>query len=235
MQFVLRAVGSLFKVAGILVAVLLVGQPGWALDSVVTKGKLSDRDFYRLIACAAPPGAECQRPFRRWSARDAKDITVRITRIESPIQKRRLSLAQDAVRHAIAEINGVGAAVRLRLIETGQPDISVSFINGDIEVGDRRLRNIDDIFLLGSAAAIAEVFSRRGSPVIEYAEVTISGLVENRRLKNVVLEEVVQSLGLMTDVHNPYYHGRSIFSETGGTTKRLRGQDAMALLTHYPK
>ncbi len=215
-------------------ALFLLCQPAWAVDSVVSKGKLSDRDFYRLIACAAPPGAACQRPFLRWSERDARDITVRIVEIESPISARRLSLAKDSVQHAVNEINGVGAAVKLRLIDEGEPDIAVSFITGEIAAGDRRLRGVDDVFLLGSAAAVAEVFSDRRTRNIDFARVTISRFVSDRRMKSVVLEEIVQSLGLMTDVHNQFYHHRSVFSETGSSTKRLRGQDAMAVMVHYP-
>ena len=54
-------------------------------------------------------------------------------------------------------------------------------------------------------------------------------------MKSTVLEEVIQSLGLLTDIHNRYYHTRSIFSETGGgRVTKLRGQDAATLLYHYP-
>ena len=82
---------------------------------------------------------------------------------------------------------------------------------------------------------MAEVFASRGSSVIQSAKVTISDRVENRDLKSVMLEEVVQSLGLLTDIHGRHYHNKSIFSETGWRIKRLRGQDAKAILYHYPR
>ncbi|MEL7344845.1 MAG: hypothetical protein AAFN59_08285 [Pseudomonadota bacterium] len=212
----------------------MVAWPSWAVEAVITKGKLSDRDFYRIVACAAPPGQQCQKPVLRWDSDAAKDLTIRITETQGEITTRRLSAVQSALRNAVDQINGVGAGVKLRLIQSGAPDISVVVLEEGFTGLRDRARSIDDIFVLGSAAAMAEVFTRRGSPRIQSGKVTMTGLVDNRRLASVMLEEVVQALGLLTDIHNGYYHTRSIFSETGGRVKRLRGQDAMALRTHYP-
>ena len=38
-----------------------------AQEFIKSKGRLSDRDFYRAVACAAPPGGACQKKALRWS------------------------------------------------------------------------------------------------------------------------------------------------------------------------
>ena len=52
-------------------------------------------------------------------------------------------------------------------------------------------------------------------------------------IASVVLEEVVQALGLLTDIRSPVYR-RSIFAEDSNSGIRLRGQDAMVIRRHYP-
>ena len=41
-------------------------------------------------------------------------------------------------------------------------------------------------------------------------------------------------MGLMTDIRNPYYETRSVFSEDSNTVQKLGVQDRMALRRHYP-
>ena len=50
----------------------------------------------------------------------------------------------------------------------------------------------------------------------------------------VLLEELTQSLGLLTDIKNPYYEDLSVFSEDSNSVTKLAPQDRMALLRHYP-
>ncbi len=39
----------------------------------------------------------------------------------------------------------------------------------------------------------------------------------------------------MTDIRNPYYETRSIFSQDSNSQKQLGAQDKYALLQHYPR
>jgi hypothetical protein len=66
------------------------------------------------------------------------------------------------------------------------------------------------------------------------AAIAISGDIQRREIASVVLEELVQAMGLVTDVVSPAYSD-SIFSENDNSTTRLRGQDAAALRRHYPR
>ena len=50
----------------------------------------------------------------------------------------------------------------------------------------------------------------------------------------VVLEELTQAMGLMTDIRNPAYEGVSVFSEDSNAVLRLGAQDKEALRRHYP-
>ena len=204
-----------------------------ASDHVITKGKLSDRDFYRLVACAAPPGGKCQKPLLKWSKAKRGAITIRLTSVGKGFPSKQTKSARAALQNAVSQINSVGSGVRLKLIAEGKPDISV-VLTADTIMTRRKPRSIQEVFELGGAGAMAEIYWPRGTTNITRARVTITDVITTRYMTSVMLEEVVQALGLQTDIHNRYYHNRSIFSETGSRIKRLRGQDAKALLMHYP-
>ncbi|MDA9208487.1 DUF2927 domain-containing protein, partial [Octadecabacter sp.] len=51
----------------------------------------------------------------------------------------------------------------------------------------------------------------------------------------IMLEELTQSMGLMTDIRNPYYETRSVFSEDSNSVQKLGVQDRAALARHYPE
>ena len=55
-----------------------------------------------------------------------------------------------------------------------------------------------------------------------------------REVVPVLLEEMTQGLGLLTDVRNPYYNGRSVFSEDSNSARVLSPQDRLVLQMHYP-
>ncbi|SMX25873.1 hypothetical protein [Boseongicola aestuarii] len=206
-----------------------------AVEFVKSKGKLSDRDFYRLVACAAVPGGKCQKPFMKWDARDRSRLTIGFTEIDPNFSERKKEHAWKALQNAVGQVNRVGADIELVWISGGRPDISVKLTAGSIDDAGRNQRTVADYALFKGAGAVAEVRLARGSSVIASASITITARIKDKYLKSVMLEEVVQSLGLMTDIHNPYYHKRSIFSEVGSDIIQLRGQDAKALLSHYPR
>ena len=81
---------------------------------------------------------------------------------------------------------------------------------------------------------MVRIFTGGRSTTIKKAEVFYSSEIPRHMIKRAVLEELIQGLGLLTDIHNRYYNSRSIFSEVGSRANRLRGQDAKALIYHYP-
>lgn len=227
----LRAFLAVLAVAGL---AAVSSAPVVAQDYVITKGKLSDRDFYRLIACAAPPGGQCQKPALKWPASKANRLTIGLIRIDEGFPQRNVGGVQAALANTIQQINSVGAGVRLLQISSGKPDISIVLSPTLENLSGRKSSKFSDLIDSFAATAMARVFTKPNSATIQRAEVVITGKVPRSDLKSVVLEEVVQSLGLMTDIHNKYYNRRSIFSEVGSRVTRLKGQDAKAVLFHYP-
>jgi hypothetical protein len=74
-----------------------------------------------------------------------------------------------------------------------------------------------------------------GSSIIASRVAIAVDRVTQDKLRSIILEELVQSLGLTWDINNPYYQNRSIFGQVGDdSVTQLRGQDAMALRRHYP-
>ena len=50
----------------------------------------------------------------------------------------------------------------------------------------------------------------------------------------IMIEELSQAMGLLTDIRNPYYETRSVFSEDSNSVIKLGEQDRIALGLHYP-
>ena len=73
----------------------------------------------------------------------------------------------------------------------------------------------------------------------EKAEITEASMliaedISEEDLPSVVLEELFQCLGFLYDIENRYYVGRSILSQDSNETRRITGQDRMALRKLYP-
>ena len=62
----------------------------------------------------------------------------------------------------------------------------------------------------------------------------VSNDLKIRSYESVLLEELTQALGLMTDVKSEAYVGISVLSQDGNRVKALGVQDKMALRRHYP-
>lgn len=204
-----------------------------AQEFVTAKGRLSDEDFYRLVACAAPPGGACQKPFVRWSARGAQDLKVRIVQIDEGYPTGVSAKAEAALDTAIEALNGTGANLRLRRIARGaKPDISVHLLNQphDTAISGTGLPWFDGNPLENARFQLG--WHDDGTAFV--CAIALSRDVEARVLRRVMLEELTQCLGLMTDIGGRAYEGRSIFSETSGQMDRLQGQDLAALRRHYP-
>ena len=66
------------------------------------------------------------------------------------------------------------------------------------------------------------------------AAIVVSTTLGIASYEGVILEELTQALGLMTDIKSPAYVGVSVLSQDGNRVTRLGAQDKTALKQHYP-
>jgi len=215
----------------LLVTVLILPSLATAQEFITVPRRLSDDAFYRLVACAAPPGGQCAKPEIRWSEERRVSLSVGIAQMDAGFPTYKLDLVDDAIDRAIEQINGSGAYLVLERIYEGTPDIAIYLLDtpqGGIISGTGN-EELD-----GSELAIGRVAIRSIGGDIQEATIAISRDIQRREVASVVLEEMVQALGLPTDIQSPAYPD-SIFNENSNAVVWLRGQDAMALRRHYPR
>lgn len=213
-------------------ALVLSAAPGaQGQEFVRLPGPVPDDVFYRVVACAALPGEPCAKPMIRWSDDRRLRLRIGIAAVAAHFPTYKLDLIDRALDDAIAEINASGAALVLTRAYEGALDVPLFLV--DTPQGGRiagtSLPELD-----GADIAIARVALRSRGPHIVASAIAISQDIARREIASVVLEELVQAMGLPTDVAGPAYD-RSIFSETSNSTVWLRGQDAAALRQHYPR
>lgn len=208
---------------------LVIGTSAAAQEWVSSRGQLDDETFYRQVACAAPAGGNCSKPLIRWTERSARDLTVSIRGVDAGYPSRHAREISAALDAAIAEINAANSGIRLRRVADGR-DAKVGLFLANVRA-NTMLEGAGRTQVLG--AATVQVWSNRRSELTN-AAIIFSNNLPRRDIQSVVLEELVQSLGLMTDLRNPFYNNRSIFAEDSNATRRLSGQDLMALRRHYP-
>lgn len=213
------------------VALLVLPSLAAAQEFITVPRRLSDDAFYRLVACAAPPGGPCGKPEIRWSEERRVSLTVGIAQIDAGFPTYKLDLVDDAIDRAIAQINASGAYLVLERIYEGEPDISIYLLDTP---QDGIIAGTGNTELDGSELSIGRVAIRSRGGEIQDAAIAISRDIQRREVASVVLEELVQALGLPTDIQSPAYPD-SIFNENSNAVVWLRGQDAMALRRHYPR
>ncbi|TFL17684.1 DUF2927 domain-containing protein [Jannaschia formosa] len=211
-----------------LVALLLAATPVAAQEFVEAPAKLSDDAFYRAVACAAPPGESCRKPLLRWSDARRTDLTVGLVSVADVLQPYQMRLFEQGLAGAVEEINALGAGIRLRRDDKA-PDIAIHVVAtppGGVMTGTG-IPALD-----GALLPLGRVALRARDGVITEAMIAVSAKARRREVASVLLEEITQAMGLMTDISGPAYR-RSVFSEDGNSVTRLEGQDAMALRRHY--
>jgi len=202
--------------------------PAQAQDFVDSQGPLEDTAFYRLVACAAPPEGECAKPFYKWNK---TDITVGIIQRPPAFLGGKLKRAEASVVRAVQRLNTVGMAVTLRL-EEANPDITIRLLD---VVRGQEIRGSTRALLNGRTMANAITALDVDGATIICATIGFSNTMTIRQYESVMLEEITQALGLITDIQNPYYRTRSILSQNADNSlKTLGEQDRMALIRHYP-
>jgi hypothetical protein len=138
-----------------------------------------------------------------------------------------------ALEHAVAEINGVGGGITLRIVpmsQSGPRDISLHVV--DTRPGGV-MQGTGEPAMDGRVLPLAQVMVQARDKWIQRAVISLSVDTPRRAIASVVLEETVQALGLMTDIRSPVYR-RSVFAEDSNSGTRLLGQDAMVIRRHYP-
>ncbi|MGJ8546925.1 MAG: DUF2927 domain-containing protein [Sulfitobacter sp.] len=213
-------------------AVLFLGGAALAApptDYVETEGELSDRDFYRLVACAAPPGKPCARAMLRWRKRD---ISVGLVHVDRAFLGKKIKRAEASIERAVQQINGIDFPIRMRMVPNGQrADISVYLMDTPRKQVMRapQVPEINGTWVGNASTRIMAKGQR-----ITATQVIFSRDLGIGAYESVMLEELVQSLGLITDIKNPYYEKRSIFTQEGGNHRRnLSYKDRMSLRRHY--
>ena len=214
------------------VALMLLATPAAAQEFITPTGPLSDTDFYRLVACAAPPGGACQKPFIRWSPADANDVSVGFVQIEKGYPNDIIELATEALSHAVSALNKADAKLRVTIDNTTlKPDIGIYLLN--ITEGDA-IRNTGLDPLDGSLleAAKTQLWWRSDFSLINGA-IVFGKDIARADLQSIMLEEVTQSMGLLTDIGGPEFETRSIFSESSNRLTSLGSLDVITLRRHY--
>ncbi|KAG1713636.1 S-methyl-5'-thioadenosine phosphorylase [Nymphon striatum] len=209
---------------------LLIASPLAAQEYIVTDGPLSDVDFYRLVSCAATPGFGCNEPIIKWD----KPV-VRVTFAPIPMtyptdKARELSRALDTT---IVQINSAAPGLNLaRVPKSSQADI-VIFLQS-IRTGQAiRGTGYSQMDGVPIGAAQVQVFWDSHLNLTE-AAIVFAADIPIPELGPIMVEELSQAMGLMTDIRNPYYDSRSVFSEDSNNVAKLGVQDRAALLLHYP-
>lgn len=203
-----------------------------AQDYVVTEGRLSDEDFYRLIACGAPPDGSCALPFVRWPL--GARISVGLDVLPPGYPSALAEAVDAAIDFVIREINDVGAGISLARSDagTGVGDILVRMVA--ISDGDT-VRGTGIPALEGEPMGAAYVYVW-WNPLNEItsAQILLADDLPVPEVYPVLLEEMTQALGFLTDIRNPAYDFDSVFAEDSNAVAHLGAQDRAALLRHYP-
>lgn len=217
-----------------LLALLLLAGPALAqgADFVEARGKLSPLDFYRLVSCAAPPGGPCGVEPVRWPPARARDLRVALAPAPPGFPRdlaRAMSAALDA---AIGEINGAGAALRLARAPKGEGAPITVHLAAVGEGEAIRGTGVEDVDGEVIGAALVTVWWDDAG--LSEAAIVLARDLPLREAGPVMLEELAQAMGLMTDIRNPLYEGVSVFSEDSNEAAKLSAQDRDALRRHYP-
>jgi hypothetical protein len=201
------------------------------IDYSKSDGKLTAQAFYYSVFCKAQRKENCQTSIPRWTKRKRQKLTVSIRQMQAEFPVQSKQMVQKAIDKAIHELNFVGADFKLSRSHTSKADIEISLLetprgekpnNAGLLFNSRKIDRANMILLtLGDT--------------IYGAKIAISQDIEPNYIDRVILEEIAQALGPRWDILNPYYHTRSIFSQTTDpNVKRLGVQDQQALRMHYP-
>lgn len=225
---------SLITTATLLLALAI---PATAKDHTFSNGRLSNDQFYNAVSCLAPIDKPCQSQRLRWPTNISRKLTVGLAQVQKGTTARQEQTVRDAMKEAIEIINNSGANVKLHYVTGFRAKRTTIRMHIVTPQGPKYLiQGTGFKALNGLTAQNARTVILGGNGKILRTGVTISNTLKNpTQIRAIVLEELVQSLGLMWDIENPYYNNISIFSQSGpDNLMKIEGQDKAALQRHYP-
>lgn len=208
----------------------LLASPAFASDGVRTTGPLTDTEFLRLLTCGAAPAGACQMDPVKWA--DPGKLTLSFGPVPQGYPADKASRINDAVDRALAGINSLGTAVKLRRVAPNDaPSIALRptlFYENDAVFGEPGVEDGEQI-----GAGYVYVYRNAGN-TLSRGTILNAQDIAMTEINSIVLEEITQSPGLLFDIENPDYEGVSIFAQDSNSVVSLTGQDATALRLHYP-
>lgn len=210
---------------------LLCAGPVYGQEYIVTDGPLSDSDFYRLVSCAAVPGQGCNEPVVHWNERVVTVTFAPIPVTYPPELAREMDRVLD---HAVAQIGSAAPGLNLqRVAKSASAHIKIQL--QPIRVGDAiRGTGYPEMDGIPIGAAQVQIFWD-GNLNLTEAAIVFAMDIPLDQAGPIMIEELSQAMGLMTDIRNPYYETRSVFSEDSNSVQKLGVQDREALRRHYPQ
>lgn len=196
---------------------LALALPAPAAEIVQISGKLSDQDFYRAVACAAPPGGACTQDLVHWSKTDMARLTIgrdAATLAANPALGPRV---EQAVAAAVSAVNAAGGGLRLVLLRSPKAKIR-AIIQTDAQMAMPGALNSDGGPTPVPTSTSWSLVSWNHANRVSGAQIVLSEHARANEINGAVL------------VRTP---GISLFSVNRGVS-RLAGQDATALRIHYP-
>ena len=202
-------------------------------DFTVSTGELSNRDFYRAVACGAAVGGWCKTPIVKWPSDERHPLRIFVEEPQSGFPAENVKAVIASVRLAITEVNVSGADIRLEYSEDRAAPIHIHMVSarvGETMTGTGSDR-LDGTVIQAGIGAMR--WNGRTREIVE-ASVGVASDIPPQIIRSVMLEEILQVLGLPWDIRNPAYAGKSVFSEDSNNIFRIRRQDTFALRLHYP-
>lgn len=222
------------KLAGLILAFLTLHlTAASARDVATSKGELSVEDLYKAAACGAEPGGPCKTEIVRWPKSLRHKLRLHIREPEAGFPDDLVKPVIASVRLAITEINVSGSDIQLEVVNDADAPLQVHMI--DAAWGDRIVDSGDPV--LDGAKMRATATSLRLAPGgndIEKASIAVSGNIAPDIVRAAVLKALLQALGFRYAVDNPFYVGKSVFTELGHDIFNIRRQDMLALRLQYP-
>lgn len=143
----------------------------------------------------------------------------------------KIKRADAAVVRALQHLSAVDMGITLRYT-ADDPDIAIYLL--DTARGEKITTGHGNL-LNGLTMANAITALDVDGAVINGASIALSRTMSIRQYESVMLEEITQALGLVTDISNPHYRSRSILSQNADNSLKILGdQDKVALIRHYP-
>ena len=161
-------------------------------------------------------------------------MRIALARIAPGYPEREAAIVDDAIDRAIAKINKAGSNIVMRRVApAAKADINIFLLDvpQNSVLRGSRIRGMDGKNVAG---AIASVWWNRDTKTINRGVIVIAPGHSPHTYKSIVLEELFQSLGLLTDILGVPYETSTITAQNENMRLSLGRQDIAALNIHYP-